>query len=863
MFRSGQELRASWHHRQLDDAELPDRRRVVLKRLWGGSRHLDAARAPESGPSADLDPSPSSYSELLASLRELRATAVDAQNPEHATLLEQLWTLLMPGHPGVPGKPGGRSADDWTKLGFQSAEPAADFRAMGLLALQAFVHFARVHSEDAALIVAAAQSDPTHYPIAITAINASGWLFSMIENRVLSEDHFPSTESLGVKFSGFTVERTHELFANVLLRFNQHWVAAAPESVMAFADVSQQFLEQLWDIAAAGRLMEPLTDGDEPADTAAKAGADDGVTDEDDSAEHLEYQEEIRRMAEATETAIKAAEEAKNEAVMSIFDLNIGEALGMDTSVASTSSAADDANASFGEAIDSTVKEAKAQLGTRLSTFGKKAAEKKEEARKAAAVARATAQHKVQEAEKRARKLSDGAHVLSDRISATASHVAGEAITKVDSFSKRDTGDVSQFTQSKVEVECIWESERRIMQSWRSSYLLPGDFHSWTNRQGRPRIRLTGKPFVSKDDLQIDKSWCWLSEWKPDVVDGYTDSAGFSYAATFSQPLAAWDAEPNPCHYVRRRCWFRLRHPTVPDIPRAPQLPAARAQDIGRVLLDARDLQSKRMKSWFDELDESGSGSLDRNAIESLLIKLGKTWGGQDIDKAVAEMDRSKNGVVDFIDFCDWWQSTASSRPGAAAQSEPEPEPEPDPAQTDASKGQTHTREGHTVIEVDCELVTPSAGATVGTFALLRTGEACFTSAATSRSWSVDDVFEVHRRRYMMQWRGLELMLADRTSVLLNFPSDEDANRRVFEAIREARASPLRRAIFDADSQAAELDRLREAWNAGALSNLEYLMQINTLASRTYSDLSQYPVVPWVLSDYSSASLDLSSPAVF
>ena len=115
----------------------------------------------------------------------------------------------------------------------------------------------------------------------------------------------------------------------------------------------------------------------------------------------------------------------------------------------------------------------------------------------------------------------------------------------------------------------------------------------------------------------------------------------------------------------------------------------------------------------------------------------------------------------------------------------------------------------------------------------------------------------------MMQWRGLELMLADRTSVLLNFPSDEHANRRVFEAIREARASPLRRAIFSAGSQAAELDRLREAWNAGALSNLEYLMQINTLASRTYSDLSQYPVVPWVLSDYSSASLDLSSPAVF
>ena len=57
---------------------------------------------------------------------------MDAQNPEHAALLEQLWTLLMPGHPGVPGKkPGGRTADDWTKLGFQvrlSTEILDDFR---------------------------------------------------------------------------------------------------------------------------------------------------------------------------------------------------------------------------------------------------------------------------------------------------------------------------------------------------------------------------------------------------------------------------------------------------------------------------------------------------------------------------------------------------------------------------------------------------------------------------------------------------------------------------------------------------------------------------------------------------------------
>ena len=48
----------------------------------------------------------------------------------------------------------------------------------------------------------------------------------------------------------------------------------------------------------------------------------------------------------------------------------------------------------------------------------------------------------------------------------------------------------------------------------------------------------------------------------------------------------------------------------------------------------------------------------------------------------------------------------------------------------------------------------------------------------------------------------------------------------------------------------------------GALSNFDYIMELNTLASRSYSDLAQYPVFPWVLRDYVSASLDLRDPGV-
>ncbi len=40
-------------------------------------------------------------------------------------------------------------------------------------------------------------------------------------------------------------------------------------------------------------------------------------------------------------------------------------------------------------------------------------------------------------------------------------------------------------------------------------------------------------------------------------------------------------------------------------------------------------------------------------------------------------------------------------------------------------------------------------------------------------------------------------------------------------------------------------------------------MQLNTIAGRTYNDLSQYPVFPWILADYQSSVLDLDKPSTF
>jgi WD40 repeat protein len=56
---------------------------------------------------------------------------------------------------------------------------------------------------------------------------------------------------------------------------------------------------------------------------------------------------------------------------------------------------------------------------------------------------------------------------------------------------------------------------------------------------------------------------------------------------------------------------------------------------------------------------------------------------------------------------------------------------------------------------------------------------------------------------------------------------------------------------------------MTERWVQGDISNFAYLMHLNTLAGRSYNDLTQYPVFPWVLADYDSDILDLSDPSVY
>ncbi len=53
---------------------------------------------------------------------------------------------------------------------------------------------------------------------------------------------------------------------------------------------------------------------------------------------------------------------------------------------------------------------------------------------------------------------------------------------------------------------------------------------------------------------------------------------------------------------------------------------------------------------------------------------------------------------------------------------------------------------------------------------------------------------------------------------------------------------------------------MTQKWQRREISNFEYLMFLNTIAGRTYNDLNQYPIFPWVLTNYEDSEVDLTSP---
>lgn len=155
------------------------------------------------------------------------------------------------------------------------------------------------------------------------------------------------------------------------------------------------------------------------------------------------------------------------------------------------------------------------------------------------------------------------------------------------------------------------------------------------------------------------------------------------------------------------------------------------------------------------------------------------------------------------------------------------------------------------------------------------------------RRWLWDEIISISKRRFLFREVAIEIFFVDGRSYLLTLAltnmrnqlyrtmADLSSRQTRFGSseMKEGawRAEMLPKPRDDATSLGSKMATIlgtsstpaTKQWAKGELSNFHYLMLINTMAGRTFNDLTQYPVLPWVLADYTSEELDLTNPKSF
>ena len=104
--------------------------------------------------------------------------------------------------------------------------------------------------------------------------------------------------------------------------------------------------------------------------------------------------------------------------------------------------------------------------------------------------------------------------------------------------------------------------------------------------------------------------------------------------------------------------------------------------------------------------------------------------------------------------------------------------------------------------------------------------------------WRLDELETVYGRRYLLN-TALELFFKDRKNIFIAFASPKE--RDDFFRLLSCLHPPKLAASLD-PKRNFSVSGVMDDWVNQRISNFDYLMKLNTIAGRSYNDITQYPV---------------------
>ena len=107
----------------------------------------------------------------------------------------------------------------------------------------------------------------------------------------------------------------------------------------------------------------------------------------------------------------------------------------------------------------------------------------------------------------------------------------------------------------------------------------------------------------------------------------------------------------------------------------------------------------------------------------------------------------------------------------------------------------------------------------------------------------------------MFSYKAVRVQVNSRDEYIFLF-DDKQTAETILEKLKEDCSNSV-------EKQREEISKFQQMWTNGWITNFDYLMLLNKLANRSFCDITQYPVMPWVLKQYSNSELDLDNARNF
>ena len=113
------------------------------------------------------------------------------------------------------------------------------------------------------------------------------------------------------------------------------------------------------------------------------------------------------------------------------------------------------------------------------------------------------------------------------------------------------------------------------------------------------------------------------------------------------------------------------------------------------------------------------------------------------------------------------------------------------------------------------------------------------------------EISEIIQRRSFLMYISIEIFHKNGKSYFFNFFRTSFANK-VYELLTviNNKLPPKNKFKLNSNYCKEEIKTILSEFRKGKISNYDYLLNLNKFASRTYNDLTQYPVFPWLFLSY-------------